>query len=142
MMITGKRKNALEMGILWVAAVAVIALLTPKGEMTVIAWIWIPITFIMAILGLVIYLGHYMFISGFNTMTEKELAVYDMDKITTFMGLSLVILSFIFFLIWPLMEIYGFGAFAVMTIIIFIFGVILMAAYTNSKRFKKSAYAK
>ncbi|AIZ57158.1 hypothetical protein Mpt1_c12960 [Candidatus Methanoplasma termitum] len=142
MKIEGRKKNALIIGIMWIAAVTIVALLTPRSEATLtLPFLWIPICFFLALMGFIIYFGHYGFLAGFNMMTEEELAVYDMDKITTFMGFSFITLSFILFLTWPLVEIYGSGAFTIM-LVVFIFGVIVMAGFANSKRFKKNTRSK
>jgi len=50
-------------------------------------------------LGTVIYLGYYEVMTGFSTMTEDERKQYDLDKIASFMGLTLVILAFLTFFV-------------------------------------------
>ena len=140
-MIEGRRKGALIMGLMWIAVAAVVMLYLPKEDVDAMMWIWLLSSLIVMVCGIVVYLGFYMLIAGVNTMTANERSRYDMDKITSFMGISLVLTSLIFYLAWPLSVLYGFLMFGVM-IALFIAAVLFMVIYLNTKRFKADTYKK
>ena len=141
-MIVARRKNALLIGVLWLAAVAVVVLLMPESKDSFMLWFWPSISLLLMVLGLLVYLGSYMLLAGFNTMTEKERSAYDLEKVTSFTGASLVLLSYLFFLMWPAIVLFdGMALFWVM-FVVFICGTFFMIAFLNSKRFKKNPQTK
>jgi hypothetical protein len=115
MAIKGRTSGALILWVLWAAAAVFTAFLTPPGEAAGMIWVWFLFSAFITVLGLIVYLGHYMFLAGINTMTEKERSMYDLEKISSFMGIVLVSWSYLFFLIMPAMQIYGMAGFWIMT---------------------------
>lgn len=127
MMIRERRKGALILGLLWLAAVGATILIFRSSFSGVFLWIFLPVTFILMILGLVVYLGGIMLLAGFNTMSDEERAGYDEKEVTSFMGMFLVLASYIFLL----------AAVSFMMILVFVAAVVIMLIYINtSKRFK------
>ena len=131
MMIEERWKGALALSLLWVALMAVTLFffdLVPK-----VSWLltlFIPL--LIMVFGLIIYLGGYVLITGVNTMTKEERSRYDMNKITSFMGIFLILLSYIGFLM----------TISFVFFVVFIAAVLAAFVYLfASKRFKAAAPA-
>jgi len=123
------------MGLPWVAVVAAVMLYLPDDYRVLVVWLWPLISSVLMGCGVAVYLGGHMLLAGFNTMSEGERSAFDMDRVTSFTGISLALLSYGFFLIWPLSAFYGPTVSLVMTVA-FAAGTILMVVLLNTARFK------
>ncbi|MCL2146145.1 MAG: DUF3784 domain-containing protein [Methanomassiliicoccaceae archaeon] len=123
------------MGLLWAAVIAAVMLCIPEDDWGMMVWLWPLFSSIVMVCGIGVYLGGYMLLAGFNTMSKDERSAFDMEKVTSFTGASLVLLSYVFFLSWPSSVFYGPMMFWVMTVA-FVAGVVFMAVFLNTGRFK------
>jgi hypothetical protein len=119
-------KGAIVLSLLWVVVTGVMFCFfrdTYPGEIEGS----ILLSLLLMVLGLIVYLGGYMLLAGFNMMPKEQLARYRMDRITFFMGVFLVLTSLIVFV----MTFYFFFG------VIFIAAVVIIVIYINiSKRFR------
>lgn len=82
---------------------------------------------LLMVLGLIVYLGGFMLLAGVNTMTKEERSRYNMNEITSFAGVFLVLLSYIAYLMMI----------SIMFFAVFIIATFAMIVYVNtSKRFR------
>jgi len=129
MMIKERWRGALFIGLLWAVVIALMYYfieLDPK-----ISWLYFLFApLLLMALGLVVYLGGAMLLIGYNSMSKEERTKYNENKITSFMGVSLVLLSFIIF---PALMYIEFLA-------VFVAALILVLLYVSiSKRFRVDA---
>lgn len=129
MMIKERWRGALVIGLLWAVVMALMFYfieLDPK-----ISWLYFLFApLLLMALGLVVYLGGAMLLIGYNSMSKEERTKYNENKITSFMGVSLVLLSFIIF---PALMYIEFLA-------VFVAALILVLLYVSiSKRFRVDA---
>jgi len=129
MMIKERWVGALVIGLLWGVVIALMFYfieLDPK-----ISWLYFLFApLLLMALGLVVYLGGAMLLIGYNSMSKEERTKYNENKITSFMGVSLVLLSFIIF---PALMYIEFLA-------VFVAALILVLLYVSiSKRFRVDA---
>jgi hypothetical protein len=140
MIIKGRWKGAFIMIVLWSIAVTVTALFFgDRIDEAMILISMLSSSFLLGI-GMVIYLGEYMVLAGVNTMSEKERSQYNMDEITSFMGIILAIESFVIFValacVWDVM-------YFVIGILVFLAILVVAIVYVNiSNRFKTDPQAK
>ena len=81
----------------------------------------------MLVLGLVVYMGGAMLLAGYNTMSKEQQARYNIDEITSFMGMFMTIISIIAF----------FMMFYFVLVAVFVGATIVVVIYLNvGKRFK------
>ncbi|MDR3074909.1 MAG: DUF3784 domain-containing protein [Candidatus Methanoplasma sp.] len=96
MLIEERRKKAIVLcGVL--AIVLVIEAAYANGES--LMFMAFLISTVTGILGIAIYLGDYSLMAGANTMSDEEIKKLDMDRVTSFMGLSMLAISIIVFFI-------------------------------------------
>jgi len=93
--------GALVMGLLWVAVAAAPFFIhsSPSDKLGVFLLI-LFISLLCLVLGLIAYLGDVRVIAGFNMMTEKERSHYNINRVTFFIGILCVAMSYAFFLIY------------------------------------------
>ena len=96
-----KLNGALVMGLLWVAVtVASYFVRSPPLDGLWLFLIILLTSLLCVVLGLMAYLGDVRVLAGYNMMTEQEQSRYNMDKITLYIGMLCVLLSYAFFLIF------------------------------------------
>jgi hypothetical protein len=140
MIIKGRWKGAFIMIVLWSVAVSVTMFLIQNGADDPMLWISLLSSSIILGMGLVVYLGEYKLLAGVNTMSEQERSQYNMDEIASFMGMILVIESFVLFatlaVLWEIL-------FFIAGILVFFAILIIAIVYINiNKKFKTDPQAK
>ncbi|MCL2296199.1 MAG: DUF3784 domain-containing protein [Methanomassiliicoccaceae archaeon] len=130
MMYRERWKGALAMGLLWTVATFVTYYFLLGDYMNGFGlWTILFVSLLLLVCGLAVYLGGVMLLAGFNTMTREERAQYNIKEVTSFMGIFLVLISYL-----ALLMIIHFVFFTV-----FIAAVLVMVIYVNvSKRFRAS----
>ena len=101
---------------------------SPNGIVALIAVMCI--CGLLMLMGVFVYLGYTGLLAGFNTMTPDELNRYDMEKVSEFMGLSIIVSTFIaFFSAVAVLMITDNAATASITSILILTVVILFSAF-------------
>lgn len=79
---------------------------------------------LLIVIGLIFYLGRIVPFAGFKTMTEEERSRYNVNKITAFLGLFFMLMSYFAFLtmFWPSFLLIFLMAFWIMMVYIVIEG--------------------
>ncbi|MCL1811037.1 MAG: DUF3784 domain-containing protein [Methanomassiliicoccaceae archaeon] len=127
MLIKERWRDALVLSLLWAGITAILFCLLRDSHSDSMLWMSLLFSLLLMSLGLVVYLGGAVLLAGFNTMTEEERSRYNMKEVTSFMGIFLILLSFVTFL---MLIFFVF-------IVVFIAAVLVMLVYVNiSKRFK------
>ena len=89
------------------------------------------------LLGAIVYLGHAGILAGFNTMSEKERKEYDMEKVTSFIGIGLAVTGFVpFFAAFFMMIAFDGGTSFAVFFLLFMVMILFVAFYPASKKFK------
>lgn len=138
MHIKGRGKNALIMSIVWIIVPIITAVYISSGRVGNEMIILMLMCAMFHFLGVIVYTGSYEAMAGFNTMSKEEIKEYDMEKVTSFLGISWVLGSYIFFFILLI----GFTMFSISTAIVlstilFTVIAILSSVYSGvGKRFK------
>jgi len=92
---------------------------------------------LMIFVGAIVYLGHVGILAGFNTMSEKELKEFNMEKVTSFAGWGLVAAGFIpFFTAFFTMILVDEGTSFAVFFLLFVIMILFIAFYPASKKFK------
>jgi len=127
MVVKGRWKSALAMGLLWAVVMAAALYYLDLGLDGSTLLILLFSSIFLMVLGLIIYMGGAMLLAGYNTMSKEQRAQYNVNEITSFMGALLVLLSIVAF----------FMVFYLVLIAVFIGATIVAVIYVNvSKRFK------
>ncbi len=138
MHIKGRGKNALIMSIVWIIVPIITAVYISSGRVGNEMIILMLMCAMFHFLGVILYTGSYEGFAGFNTMSKEEIKEYDLEKVTSFLGISWVLGSYIFFFILLI----GFTMFSISTAIVlstilFTVIAILSSVYSGvGKRFK------
>jgi len=135
--IEGRRKGFRLMQLFWVfvAAVAAYAYLTDLGL------IYVSIAAftagIIQLCGSFVYRGHVGMLAGYNTMSPAEQNKYDMEKMSSFLGICWVTAAFVSFTA-SVIALYTIGevGFAVLLFLL-LTPVFFSVFYINAKKFKK-----
>ena len=137
-----KKKKIRMMCALWgvVPAVFCIYVFAVGSPNDGAAALFIAVMFISGIFmawGAFIYLGHIGLLAGFNTMAPEELEKYDTEKVSAFMGMSLMVAAFalLFSSAVILLTINDVATIAVSFLIIALM-VLFSAFYVFGERFK------
>ena len=121
--------GALAMGLLWAVATGISYYILCDKLNTFGLWMMLFSSLLMVVFGLTVYLGGIMVLAGFNTMTEQERSQYNIEEVTSFVGILLVLLSYISLLMLVYFVFIG----------VFLAIVIFMAIYVSvGKRFRAS----
>lgn len=128
LMIRGRLKGAIALGLLW-TAIASASYFFPESQLYApgVFLLLLLVSLLMAVFGVVTYLGESLFIAGFNTMTERERSKYDMRRITLFMGVLCALMSYSLFLI--------FLSWIVFTVAILVLCVMMIVPFYTGGRF-------
>ena len=137
MIIEGRKKGFIIMQSFWAVAVAVTYIYIFEEAGTFLL-IFMLMTGVQQLIGSFVYLGYTGLLAGFNTMTPDEIGKYNMKKVSSFIGISVVSMAFITFLIsfLVLITIGDKEAFSVL-FILFFSSTLFCAFYSSAKRFKK-----
>jgi hypothetical protein len=137
MLIEGRKKGFAVMQSFWIMAIAAVYAYATE-EIGTFLLVLMFMTGILQLIGSFVYLGYTGILAGFNTMTQSEMKKYDMEKVSSFLGISSVSIAFVLFLIsfFILTTVGGEEAFAVL-FVLFISFVLLLAVYPSAKRFRR-----
>lgn len=130
MQIEGRGKKAAIISLVWMIVPLIVAIGINES---LLDETWIILTIVCCIphfLGAIIYTGSYEAFAGFNTSNEEELKEYDLVKMTSFLGLSWIAASYLFFAIllvgsiasWPILYTL-LGSILVLIVILTISGI-------------------
>lgn len=138
MHIKGRGKNALIMSTVWIIVPAITAVYILSGRMDNELIILMLMCAIFHFLGVIVYTGSYEAMAGFNTMSDEEIKEYDIEKLTSFLGISWVLGSYIFFFTLLIgSTILSTSTAIVLSAILFVVIVISSSIYSGvGKRFK------
>lgn len=138
MYIKGRGKNALIMSIVWIIIPIITAAYILSGRMGNEMIILMLISAMFHFLGVIVYTGSYEAVAGFNTMSDEEIRGYDMKKLTSFLGISWVIGSYVyFFTLMVCLEVTNIGNSIVYSILITLAIILTSSIYSGvGKRFK------
>lgn len=138
MYIKGRGKNALIMSVVWIIIPVITAVYISSGPMDNELMILMLMCAMFHFLGVILYTGSYENFAGFNTMSKKEIEEYDIEKITSFLGISWVLGSYIFFFTLLIgFTIFSTSTAIVSSTILFVVIVISSSIYSGvGKRFK------
>jgi hypothetical protein len=137
MRIQGREKGFRLICSLALAIVILTLVYTVAVEFSGFLFILLFMSVLTILLGAVVYLGHVGILAGFNTMSEKELKEFDMDKVTFFVGWGFAMTGLIpfFAALFAMFLIDGGASFAVF-FLLFIIMLFFVAFYPASKKFK------
>ena len=137
MLIEERKKGFIIMQSFWAMAVAITCAYIFEEEGTFLL-VFMLIIGVQQLIGSFVYLGYTGLLAGFNTMAPDEIGKYNMKKISSFIGISFVLMAFITFLIsfLILITVSDKEAFAVL-FILFFSSTLFCAFYSSTKRFKK-----
>ena len=97
MAIEGRKKGAGMMFLIWCTApVSFLAYSAAHATDVFLVAVLLTSALIMGA-GIAVYIGHVDLLAGFNTMDPKERAKYNIEKLSSFMGIWLVLMSFVMF---------------------------------------------
>ncbi|MDR1405447.1 MAG: DUF3784 domain-containing protein [Candidatus Methanoplasma sp.] len=133
-MVEGRLRGALIMGVSWAtASVASFCFLLDK-QVTLVFCAFLTLSLIVVAIGISVYLGTTKLLAGFNTMSECEMSKYNVANITSFMGVFLVAVSYIFLI----QGVLGSAGRALLLVVV---GMLVIAViYVNfNSRFKSEA---
>ena len=85
--IKGRGKNALIMSIVWIIVPVITAVYISSGRIGNGLIILMLMCAMFHFLGIIVYTGSYEAMAGFNTMSDEEIKEYDMEKMTSFLGI-------------------------------------------------------
>lgn len=138
MYIKGRGRNALIMSIVWIIVPIITAVYISSGRMGNELIIIMLIGAMIHFLGVIVYTGSYGAMAGFNTMSNEEIKEYNMEKITSFLGILFVIGSYMYFLILIIcLEITDIGSSIVYSILTTLMIILTGSVYSGvGKRFK------
>lgn len=97
MYIKGRGRNALIMSIVWVIVPVITAVYISLGYAGNDLIVLVLVGVLFHFFGVILYTGSYENFAGFNTMSKEEIEEYDIEKITSFLGISWVLGSYIYF---------------------------------------------
>ena len=137
MRIQGREEGFRVMCLLWIVITIIAFFYSWTKGLQLYFILALSVSSLMILFGALVYLGHIGFLAGFNTMSEKELKEYDMNKVTSFVGISFAatgLVSFFtaFFTLYLFSEPLSFAIFAV----VFMAMTFFSAFYPASKKFK------
>ena len=137
MRIENRKKGATVMCASWVAIVIISTIYFILTGFDATLVIVLLTDTIMVVIGIPVYMGHIGILAGFNTMSEKELAEYNIPKITSFVGIFFVLTALVSFLATFIAFVISgpHDAFAVF-FIVFLVMLLFTAIFPSSKRFK------
>ncbi len=138
MYIKGRGKNALIMSIVWIIVPVITAVYISSGRIGNGLIILMLMCAMFHFLGIIVYTGSYEAMAGFNTMSDEEIKEYDMEKMTSFLGISWVLGSYTFFFTLLIgFTIFSTSTAIVLSTILFVVIVISSSIYSGvGKRFK------
>ena len=138
MYIKGRGKNALIISIVWIIIPIITAAYILSGRIGNEMIILMLISAMFHFLGVIVYTGSYEAVAGFNTMSDEEIRGYDMKKLTSFLGISWVIGSYVyFFTLMVCLEVTNIGNSIVYSILIILAIILTSSIYSGvGKRFK------
>ena len=115
------------MGLLWAVVMAAALFFFDLGADGTYLLICLFTSMFMLVLGLVVYMGGAMLLAGYNTMSKEQQAKYNIDEITSFMGMFMTIISIIAF----------FMMFYFVLVAVFVGATVVVIIYLNAgKRFR------
>lgn len=95
-MIDRRRKGALLLSALWIFVALTMLYFMRDKDLNLTFWAFFLVSLTTAILGIAVYLGTAKLLAGLNTMSDEELSTYNIEKITSFMGVILFLVSLLF----------------------------------------------
>ncbi|MCL2712869.1 MAG: DUF3784 domain-containing protein [Methanomassiliicoccaceae archaeon] len=136
MMIKGRKKGAGMMFLLWCAAPVTFLAYSIEHETEMFFLITLLTSALIMAAGIAIYLGHVNLLAGFNTMDPKERAKYNVEKLSSFMGIWLVLMAFVMFFTTFAASVFM-SEFAVVIVFTAVITVMTFFAviYANGKKF-------
>jgi len=137
MYIESRGRNAVLLCIMWLLVPA--AMLFLQIEFNAFTAIIAALGAFIHMFGVLAYLGFYEGFAGFNTATDEELSHYDLNKMTSFMGISFCIAGCMFSVIsFILGKHSGVMAAMIVSIVFLLVALISVSIYMSvSKRFRK-----
>lgn len=138
MHIKGRGKNALIMSIIWIIVPIITAVYISSGRVGNEMIILMLMCAMFHFLGVIVYTGSYEAMAGFNTMSKEEIKEYDLEKVTSFLGILFVIGSYVFFITLIIyLEITDIGSSIVYSILTILVIMLTGSIYSGvGKRFK------
>lgn len=142
MLIEGRKKRASAMCIVWMSVPLVfcsyVVMASPSGDGGIVLAAIMCASALLLAIGAAVYLGFTGLLAGFNTMSPDELEMYDMKKVSLFMGSSFVIMAFVlFFGAFLAYLLSGTGEAIAVFCVTIVAGVIFISVYVSGKRFRK-----
>jgi hypothetical protein len=137
MRIQGREKGFRIICLLWMTIpITVLIQYLTDGENVAFIIASLAATLVI-ILGAFVYLGHFGILAGFNTMSEKELKEFDMEKVTSFVGMGFTATGLVpFFAALFVMEFADEGTSFAIFFLLFMIMTLFVAFYPASKKFK------
>lgn len=133
-MIEGRLKGAAAICLLWMVAVAVTFYLISGSNSGAMILVFLAVSLFPMMIGLTVYFGNVEVLSGFNTMTELERSRYNIDEVSSFMGMFFAVFAYTIFLM---------AASLVIGLVALFVSIIIMLVYINfSNRFKTDTQQK
>ncbi len=97
MHIKGRGRNALIMSVVWIIVPIITAVYISSGHVGNDLIVFMLIGAVFHFFGVILYTGSYENFAGFNTMSKEEIEEYNIERITSFLGISWVLGSYIYF---------------------------------------------
>ena len=137
MRIQGRKKGFRLICLLALAVVIITLVYTVAMEFSAFLFILLFISVLTILLGAFVYLGHVGILAGFNTMSEKELKEFNMQKVTSFVGIAFAATGLAsFFTAFFTLYFFNGGLSFAMFIVVFMVMTLFTAFYPASKKFK------
>ena len=139
MLIENRKKGATILCATWIIVPLTASLFFSSVDVFLVVIVG-GISAFLHMFGILAYLGYYEGFAGFNMASEEELEEYDMEKMTSFMGVSFFLTGHVMFFATLLAELKGgIGAFILAIVLVVVMLVAFSIYMAVSKRFRKDA---